>query len=185
MIQKIPVPITFNLQKHHFNFLREQIDVWKKMEWKAIEPELMNIGNNLLDFYIGFLTIEEICNECLKYFQEERIIKKEDFLKWLQPHGYKIIELTDKSKWIIKEGIDNERFIHIHPAKYSPNSMRVRATTLKTVVALQIHSFPIYQEKKENLQIVNMVRVKYLHLSPVRSLNESKAIINLWKFFNK
>ena len=96
MIQKIPVPITFNLQKHHFNFLREQIDVWKKMEWKAIEPELMNIGNNLLDFYIGFLTIEEICNECLKYFQEERIIKKEDFLKWLQPHGYKIIELTDK-----------------------------------------------------------------------------------------
>ena len=57
MIEKIPVPLTFNAHKHHFRFLLHQIEIWKNLEWKQVEPELLGIGENLIDFYTGELTI--------------------------------------------------------------------------------------------------------------------------------
>ena len=184
MSDKIPAPITFNPYKHHLEFLKERINNWKKSKWENIDQEILCIGNNIIDLYFGLLRVEEICKECLEYFQKEKITEKEDLLNWLKPLKHKKIQLSDKSLWLIKEGIDPERFIHIHPAKYSPFSIRVRSTTLKTVIMLQIHSKPIGKEMKENLHFINQVRTNFLKLSPIKSLQPEKGISHLWEIFN-
>lgn len=185
MNEKIPVPITFNPYKHHLKFLKEKMNDWKKMNWESVDREILCIGSNLIDFYFGSLRVEEICGECFEYFRNEKITEKDDLLNWLKPVKHKKIQLSDKSLWLIKEGIDPERFIHIHPAKYSHFSIRVRATTLKTVIALKVQSFSIGNEMKENLQLVNQVRTKFLKLSPIKSLQPEKGILHLWELFDE
>lgn len=181
---KIPVPVTFNPHKHHFGFLREQIDLWQKQEWEAVEKELLLIGGNLLDLYLGELTVEQVCKACIEYFGEKEINGAVEFKKWLQPKDFRKIELSDQSLWVIKEGINNERFIHIHPAKNSPHSIRVRATTLKTVLALLINNEKLTGDMRSNLERVNQIRTGYLNLSPVKSLERGKGIMRVWHYFS-
>lgn len=183
MIEKIPVPVTFNTYKHHFRFLLQRIGIWENVEWNQVEEELFGIGENLLDFYTGDLTVESICNECILFFKTSNITDKITFINWLHPLEYRKIVLSDSSEWIIKEGKDPERFIHIHPAKQSAHTIRVRAATLKTVLVLMITTGTISQQMNENLQTVNHIRTAYLQLSPIKSLQCGKGILNLWELF--
>ena len=110
-------------------------------------------------------------------------MKKKKFSRWLGNEEYHKINLKDDSLWIVKKGLDKERYIHIHPAKYSPFSIRIRAITLKTVVTLQVHSVYIHDEMKKNLEAVNHVRKNILKLSPIKSLHPDKGIFKMWKIF--
>jgi len=184
MNQKIPVPVTFNPYKHHFGFLLEQTEQWKNQDWDVVSEALRSIGQNLIDLYLGHLQVEAVCNECIDFFQKAGISRPGLLKKWLHPREYRKIELSDKSMWVIKEGIDNERFIHIHPAKNSPFSVRVRATTLKTVIALMVHNQLPEKEHHLNLQAVNRIRTECLGLSPVKSLTHGKGIARLWEIFH-
>lgn len=183
MIAKNQVPITFNTHKHHFRFLLQQIGVWKTLVWENIEPELLLIGENLLDFYTGDLTVEEICNQCIHFFRIRNISNRVSFLNWLQPNEYRKIKLNDSSEWVVKEGNDSERYIHIHPAKNSPHTIRVRAATLKTVITLMTNTAEISAQMNENVLTVNQIRTRYLQLSPVKSLQHGKGILQLWELF--
>ena len=184
MHPKIPVPVTFNPHKHHFGFLMEQIEIWRKLEWETVEKELFLIGSNLLDLYLGELTAEQVCTECIEYFSEKEITGPVEFDKWLKPMEFRKIELPDQSLWVIKKGINNERYIHIHPAKNSPFSIRVKGTTLKTVLALLIHRKKGTGDTPGNLERVNQIRVNYLKLSPIKTLERGKGILRLWNIFN-
>lgn len=181
---KIPAPVTFNPHKHHFGFLTDQIKTWRGQDWEKVKPELFFMGENLIDLYLGSLSVNQVCYECIRYFRNENVLERTAFLDWLYPREYRKIELADSSVWVVKKGIDPERFIHIHPAKYSPLTIRVRAATLKTVVALTTHSVSIQKEITENLDAVNTTRRLFLQLSPVKSLNPEKGIIQLWKRFS-
>jgi hypothetical protein len=183
MNEKIQVPITFNPHKHHFKFLLKQIETWKNQEWNQVEQELIGIGENLLDFYTGDLTLENICAECVQFFKTNNISDKISFANWLYPQEYRKIELSDSSVWVIKEGKATEQFIHIHPAKQSVHTIRVRAVTLKTVLTLMITTDAISQQMNENLQMVNKIRTARLHLSPIKSLQHNKGILQLWELF--
>ena len=183
MIEKIQVPITFNAHKHHFRFLLQRIKIWKTFEWQLVEQELTSIGENLIDLYTGDLTIENICTECIQFFTNLNINDKTSFTDWLYPLAYRKIELNDSSLWVIKEGNDPDRFIHIHPAKQSPHTIRVRAATLKTVIALMVCTGNISDGMTKNLQTVNQIRKTNLHLSPVKSLQHGKGILKLWELF--
>jgi len=184
-VEKNRVPITFNACKHHFGFLKQQIEEWKKTDWHVVEKELLCIGENLLDFYTGRLSVENIYNECLEYFRARNINNLQAFEKWLGTEGYKKAELSDFSQWVIKQGVNKKRYIHIHPAKYSEHTLRIRAVTLKTVCVLQILSVPVQENMNENLQQVNRIRKTYLHLSPVKSLSYGKGIFKIWRLFEE
>jgi len=43
MIPDIPKPITFNPFKHHFQFILEQIKLWKNQEWKEIDKDFLKL----------------------------------------------------------------------------------------------------------------------------------------------
>ncbi len=182
-IPEISYPITFNPHKHHLGFLKKQIGKWKKLAWPEVEKEMRCIGNNLIDVYCGKLTVEEICRECRVFAQKENITSPENLAKWLHPLEFRKTNLSDNSLWVIKQGLDDERFLHIHPAKYSRFTVRVRATTLKTVAALKTLQ-PEMEATGLNLQSVNRIRTENLGLSPVKALEKGKGIARLWELFN-
>lgn len=181
---KIPVPFTFNPHKHHFGFLLKQVEQWKTMKWEKVEDELSFIGSNLLDLYLGDLSVEQICEEGFDNLNQKNITNVIELKNWLKPAGYKKIELSDGSMWVIKEGISQVRFIHIHPAKDSQNAIRVRGTTLKTILALKTKEDNLSDKLRSNLKKVNKVREKYLGISPIKSLERGKGISRLWDYFN-
>lgn len=92
---------------------------------------------------------------------------------------------SDQSVWIVKEGENTDRYIHIHPAKNSVNTTRVRATTLKTVIALKIVLKNPRTDYQPILAEVNNIRIKYLGLSPVKNLQKEKGILKLWQLFKQ
>ncbi|WP_163325789.1 hypothetical protein [Draconibacterium mangrovi] len=184
MPPEIPLPIQYNPYKHHFHFLLNELTEWQKGNWNVIEKALLSIGNNLFDFYLGELTPEQVCKASLNYFETKNIITQTDFNNWLRNAEWKKITLPDESKWLIKQGNQPDRYIHIHPAKFSKHTIRVRATTLKTVLTLCVHKIPISDDTEQNLQSVNDQRISYLQLSPIKSLEEEDSgIIKLWQLF--
>jgi hypothetical protein len=180
---KIPLPVTFNPHKHHLGFLKLQIETWKQQNRESVQTALLCLGENLIDIYFGQLSVEQICNECIAYFRGIHSLEKTAFTDWLGPHEYRKIRLSDSSVWVVKKGVDPERYIHIHPGKHSPFSTRVRATTLKTVIALQVCSVHFQNNRTENLRAVNETRVSFLKLSPVKSIQSGKGIEQLRKRF--
>ena len=174
-------PITFNPYKHHFAFLKMKVDEWKKANWSDVENEIRLIGNNLIDLYFGKLTIDEIYNEVHNYAIKNNLTSAEKLAQWLKPLEYKKSKLSDTSLWIIKQGQDPTRYLHIHPAKYSPFTVRVKAPTLKTVITLQVFNNDI---KRCDIVTVNKIRVEKLNLSPVKGLVPGKGIARLMANFN-
>nr|WP_319512488.1 hypothetical protein [uncultured Draconibacterium sp.] len=184
MPPEIPLPIQYNPYKHHFRFLLNELTEWQNSDWKIAEKAMLSIGNNLFDFYLGKLTPEQVSMACLNYFETKNITTKTGFNNWLGDSDWKKIVLTDQSEWLIKKGNLAERYIHIHPAKYSKHTIRVRATTLKTVLTLCVNKIPIRDDASQNLQTVNKQRSLFLQLSPIKSLNEKDSgILKLWQIF--
>jgi hypothetical protein len=181
IISKEDFPITFNPYKHHLGFLRRQIEVWKKNDWKKAEQEIKLIGNNLIDIYFGRLTIDEILDEIHFYALKNDLASPEKLAHWLDPLEYRKTELSDKSFWVIKQGEDASRFLHIHPGKYSPFTIRVKATNLKTVIAVKILTGDDFLP---DLNVVNKIRTERLKMSPIKGLVEGKGIARLLANFN-
>ena len=184
MPDEIPLPLTYNPYKHHFGFLLKAIEKWGEMPWEEVEPALLCIGSNLIDFYLGELSVEEVSKQTIDFFANRKITERAEFLRWLNPPHWKKIELSDGSEWLIKQGNDMQRYIHIHPAKLSLHTIRVRAVTLKTVLALEIKQVKLNAVTRENLESVNQIRKEYLNLSPIKSLRKNESgILRLWKLF--
>lgn len=184
MTVEIPFPIQYNPYKHHFRFLLTELAVWQNSNWSVTENAMLTIGNNLFDFYLGYLTPGQVCTASLNFFKTNNISTETDFYNWLDQSEWKKITLHDESEWLIKRGNQAERYIHIHPAKFSQHTIRVRAATLKTVLALCVHKIPIQKDMEINLQSVNQQRISFLKLSPIKSLNEEESgILKLWQLF--
>jgi len=183
ILPEIPPPVTFNPHKHHFYFLKEQVIKWQNLPWTAVEKNLLLMGNNLSDLYWGKLSVEKICRECRLLAEKENLTSAEKLNDWLFPMEFRKVKLSDHSEWVIKPGLDTGRFLHIHPAKYSPFTIRVRGVTLKTVVALK--TLPGTQSRNQlKLELVNQVRSEKLGLSPVKELEKGKGISRIWSLFN-
>lgn len=146
---------------------------------------------------------EGVCRDGAGISGRETNLTLKAFKQWLSPYAYRKVALSDGSWWIIKAGNDPERFIHIHPAKYSPATVRIRAATLKTLVAMKIFMrdtrdpqcewameltdkvFRVTKAESDCLQLgeVNRVRVHLLGLSPIKAIEWGRGIARLWPLF--
>ncbi len=180
-IPEVVSSVTFNPYKHHLGFLKMKITLWQKKEWPETAQEIRSIGNNLIDLYYGQLTVGEIYNEVNKFAESNCLTSPGRLADWLNPFKYKKLRLPDGSMWVIKQGKNSTRFLHIHPAKYSPHTIRIKAPTLKTVIALQVL---IGDMKKADLTALNRIRKEKLNLSPIKTLQAGKGIARLIANFN-
>ena len=174
-------PVTLNPYKHHLRFLREKIFEWQKKDWEDVFREIQLVGNNLTDLYYGSLTIKEIGNQFLKLIREHHIDSPETLMEWLDSGGYQKTVLSDSSIWIIRKGEDPARYLHIHPAKYSPFTIRAKAPALKTVLALNVLRAGL---RAPDINEINRIRIEKLSLSPIKTLVNEKGLAKLIHNFN-
>ncbi len=168
---EVPFPIVFNLYKHHAGFLRERIAEAVASGPKGLPTlarELVVVGAKLMDLYFGQRSPREIGDEVLDSLRAAGRDHAPAFRAWVEANkGYRVIQFpADASQWVLRLGDEAGRFVHIHPARYSPLTIRVRATVLTTAVMSLAHA-RIHNDDPLRRAVANAVRKEYLGLSPI------------------
>jgi GNAT superfamily N-acetyltransferase len=172
--------IRFNQWKHHKLFLSGQIKYYslkKEARIKELKLNLLQTGKSQMDIYTGELLPEEIMQSISDQLTKYNVKDKDSYYKWLRGEGedYRSIVLSDSSEWTLRLNPDSEKFIHIHPARHSVNTLRVRAATLQTAVVAVFLS-KIKSANPLDLKIINEARKKFLGESPVKTVNKNSGL---------
>ena len=178
--------IRFNALKHHLGFLRKEIYRWKALEWPRVAEELLKLGNNQFDLYAGLLPVAAILGGTSQILITNGAAEREQLRTWLGKKGYRSFVLSDGSRWVVRES-GHDGLAHIHPARHQPLVQRVKASHLKTIVALlwsltdPLSLTDANQPLEWSTPFINQIRRERLGLSPVRSLEESRRIAQTFR----
>ena len=171
----IPFPIRFNPFKHHRNYALGIVDGLSPNEIAGL---LDPVCNNYIDIYTGKMTPAEIGHAVIAILKSTRVLQSDDFSLWVAlSKGYRTILLQDGSEWVVRIANDQERYIHLHPARTGRFTMRFKGSTLKTVCLLKVG--PKGVSETPSVENVNRVRVQ-AGLSPVKRLEPDKGILYCW-----
>jgi hypothetical protein len=174
MNEPIPHPVLLNTWKHHAGWIRWRVAqaVGDGREAVEILPvEMAVVGTRLMDLYIGPFTPAAIAENLADQLRAAGRFEYEPLSEWLRGNGeYAMLALPDGSKWTIRLGPPGGRYIHLHPGRWVPNTMRVNANTLKSAVMAHAHAGLVGADAAD-LAVVNEARRKYLGFLPVRELN--------------
>jgi len=183
----VPLPINFNCWKHHAGFLKKQIESVKVIkDINQLKVYLLKIGESQMDMYFGEYSPAKISEQVLDCLYQKKTLSFNQYQVWLtkDEKDYQLVELKDKSIWTLRLGDDVSRYVHIHPGRYSPNTIRVKATTLKTVI-LVLCSEKIGKIKSIETQTINQIRKRYLNEPPVKSFSAVSGIGKLIDLLHK
>jgi hypothetical protein len=176
---QIPEPILFNPLKHHLAFIRKFID--QKIEnpgadRKDLVTNLKHLGTSVMDVYTGSLSVTNICNEIQNFLKEKKILSKDSFAKWagINMNEFRLAELSDNSQWTLKFNDNNLRYVHIFPARYSQQTFRVKANTLKSAMIYNIMIGNDFVTR----EALNKGRA-HIGLSPVKDPVNTEAITEM------
>ena len=147
---------------------------------------MLRIGGSQMDLYFGNYSVEEISKQLLLHLKKSKIYSLQDYQNWLGKAGkdYRLVELKDKSIWTLRLSESSEKYVHIHPGRYSPHTVRVKATTLKTVIMILAHC-NIKGITAIDIETVNDLRKKYLSEPPLKSISKASALVRLLALFQK
>lgn len=176
---ELPKPFLFNCIKHHARYIKSRIELLSK-RIDLLAENLLIIGESQMDLYLGQLSPSEICAEVKEKLRQCDALDRSKYSQWLQTKGkdYKTITLSDTSAWTLRHAEDEQHYVHIHPARYSPHTIRVKALTLKTAIAVLVYSKKS-KSSPLDLTVVNYVRKEILFESPVKSLKNSASLIKV------
>lgn len=171
----IPLPVKFNPFKHHWRFFTHYTH---KRPLAEVIKSLDAVCNNYIDFYTGLLSPPEVCNQVVNLLKQARHFQMNSFEQWLaEVKYYRVLSMSDESQWIVRRGEEEERYIHIHPARTGPHTIRIKGSTLKTVVMMR--QFINIHGDELNLEVVNAAR-RQIGLSPVKSLHRHKGFMKCY-----
>lgn len=179
----IPNPILFNVWKHHAGYVVSQLKQAKEMDLEYFAREVKIIGNNQMDLYVGSLSPKEIGKEIVAILQEKQIQSRTAYQEWITQtkQQFRLLTLDDQSVWTLLWSGGTERYIHIHPARHSLHSLRVRGTVLKTVI--MSCAYAAIGHKQPDLLLINQVRKEHLNLSPIQQLSSKGGLGKLLGLF--
>ena len=140
----IPEPILFNCWKHHAGVVCQRIAnaiEQGKTSLTSLAESLKCIGSSLMDFYTGELPPDVIAEKVLAHLSDAQALEKSAFIYWLQrQEDYAVLTFPeDESCWVLRLADEQERFIHLHPGRWTPHTMRVRSNVLKTAIMVLAH----------------------------------------------
>jgi hypothetical protein len=176
----VPEPFQFNPLKHHLVYIREYISgklsEEDKIDQKILLKEIRHIGTSVMDVYNGRLPVGKILKEVQKFLKYNKLTGYKVFSKWtgINFSDFKIVTLSDSSQWMLKYHHNQNRYVHIFPARLSPHTFRVKANTLKSAILYYIIIGKDYISRKD----LNYAR-SLLGLSPVKDPSETEAIIEM------
>lgn len=174
-------PILFNPWKHHAAFLR-----WRIHETIAAGPaaldelakHLVVLGTELMDLYLGDRSPHDLGERILAQLHSDNCLSLDTYRAWIQANGgYRLLTLPeDGSQWVLRLGDEAERYVHVHPARWAPQTCRVKANVLKTAVMILAYT-GIHGGDPLDRALVNQVRRGYLDLPPLgRALTGDQGI---------
>ena len=175
---EVPKPVKLNCWKHHLVFIKEQLSPGhKNVSSDELRKILLQIGESQMDLYLGRLTPKQISSYIIKKLELDGVFKFHNYLNWVSNNGenYREITLPDKSIWILRKGNEKERYIHIHPGRYSPLTLRIKSLAIKSAIVL-IAKFGIERSKKPFLNDVNSIRKEVLNQPPLKSLSPHSGL---------
>src|SRR5215207_6131785 len=120
------------------------------------------VGSRLMDLYTGSYSPAEIAEFAFAELRAREVFEFDPLAKWLAGQGeYAMFELPDGSKWTIRLGPADGRYIHLHPGRWVAHTMRVQANTLKSAVMAHAHA-RLTGRAATDLEVVNEARKLYL-----------------------
>ena len=179
-------PINFNCWKHHAGFIKKQIESVREInELEELKVYLLKIGDSQMDLYFGGYSPPQISEQILDYLHQNNLFLFEKYHKWLSKdeYDYQLIELKDKSVWTLRLGENHKRYVHIHPGRHSPHTVRVKATTLKTAIMILMFE-RIGEVKTIETETINQIRKKYLNEPPLKSFSKASGLGRLLDLFH-
>lgn len=175
---KVPFPINFNCWKHHAGFITLQIRAAGGIKsLNDLKFYLVQIGDSQMDIYFGNYSPVEVSDQILNLLERKKIFSLEQYKDWLIKNGkgYQLLKLKGNSIWTLRLGENPERYIHIHPGRYSLHTTRVKATTLKTAI-LCLCLVNAGQIETIETVTINKIRKKYLNEPPIKSFKSASAL---------
>ena len=172
-------PVMLNGWKHHTAFLLDQVQRWSKKPeqlFPLFVAKLKMLGDSQFDIYNGDLSPDEIAHDVAKILEGFNVYEQDAYLQWIErsPQLFWQVNISDGSEWTLRKGDDageetveepDECYIHIHPARHSKYTYRLKANQLRTALATLVMAN--MRNEKPGLPMLNKVRQEYLGLSPV------------------
>src|SRR5262249_37291741 len=134
----------------------------------------------LMDLYTGSLTPAEIGREALAQLQTEGRLERETYGPWIAAQGgYRLLTFSvDQSVWVVRFADADERYVHVHPGRWTPETRRERANVVKTAILVLAHA-AVHGGDVQDVKRINQVRQKFLGLPPVRDLVPNQGLASL------
>jgi len=174
---QLPPPTIFNGLKHHRLVILDFIEESKEKNYPIAELNhiMKKIGNSMIDLYNGDMKPQEISVEIIDLLKSKSNFYKDAYHKYVLdiPKKYRKVRISDGSEWTLLLGREPEFYLHIHPARGSEYTTRVRAISIKTAILLKV----FFEKELANgnlVSLVNKVRTDYLQESPIK--NETDTI---------
>jgi hypothetical protein len=170
-------PVLFNTYKHHAGALRVRIRDLARQGEAALDQltgQTVVLGTKLMDLYTGSLWPIDISRKVIDLLTKENHLALPLFRIWIaEQGGYAVLTLPeDDSRWVLRLGED-QRYVHLHPGRWSPATLRVRANVLKTAFAVLV-STGIHGGDPMEPDAINRVRAEYLKLPPLGKAPEEE-----------
>jgi hypothetical protein len=166
-----PAPVWLNGWKHHLEFVCGEVLLFKCVGLEAFKKvclKLKIMGASLSDFYTGTLSPNEIAEEICNELKKLKVFAPHDYKNWIEDteKKFRLVMLSDHSKWTLTQCDDDEYYLHIHPSRYSKHTIRIKGNTLRTAAAMLAYE-EFSSEAACNLKTINLVRKEFLHMSPI------------------
>jgi len=176
----IPIPFLFNPLKHYLPFIRSfaasRTMSVNDPRLKDLTREIKHIGSRVMDIYKGSLTMDEIFDEIIDYLESKCLLSQSGYMAWIgrDSRDFRIITLSDGSRWTLKYHDNATRFVHIFPTRSGPHSFRTKANTLKSAI---LYLAVIGKDYVTDVDL-NAARV-LAGLSPVGNVADAEAVTEM------
>jgi hypothetical protein len=176
----VPMPVHFNSWKHHARALHQLArgSTGSAADFLLhLAQQLRFVGADLMDLYTGPLAPVQIADRVLRELQSRLLLERSAYWSWLQSHGgFQVLTLPeDASRWVLRLGETQERYVHVHPGRWGPETIRVRANALKTA-ALVAADQALHGGDPFDLQRINRLRKAYLNLAPIPGFRGNQGL---------
>ncbi|MBX9627470.1 MAG: hypothetical protein K2X82_26960 [Gemmataceae bacterium] len=173
MDQPVPHPVLLNTWKHHAGWVRYRIAravAAGPDGVTALPAEMLVVGTRLMDLYTGAFTPAAVADLVLDRLGGVGRFDYPALAAWLDLRGgYAVLDLPDVSRWAVRLGPEGGRYVHLHPGRWSPHTVRVQANTLKSAVMAVAHARLTGRDPLDPA-VVNAARRQYLGMLPVREV---------------
>jgi hypothetical protein len=175
---EVSAPVLLNTWKHHAGAIREHIAATIHGGAETLDrlpAQLRVIGSDLMDLYVGSLSAARLAADLLRQAQAQTL-QREAYRRWLEESGgFRLLTIAeDQSRWVLRLGEDEKRFVHIHPGRGSPQTRRVRANVLKTAILALAHA-GVCGGDPLDLKLIDSIRPR-LELPPVGKLSADRGL---------